>query len=215
MDIWNKLRDLGDRLGIVELAPARPGGAPARIETRAVTLAELMAEIRSGEIRALADSPADPAAPLDRVFESAGVAPPAHGWTALRLARLAESEELRGLDRGALREKLLERMRADGADARDVVRDAVARDRALDEFERSAGESAHRRWQAAERRLAELDERIRDLEAQRARLAEQVTAEKARWSEWLRQKRHYEKELAAGVGYLISERVVTVDGGEE
>jgi len=27
MDIWNKLRDLGDRLGIVELAPARPGGA--------------------------------------------------------------------------------------------------------------------------------------------------------------------------------------------
>ena len=77
---------------------------------------------------------------------------------------------------------------------------------------RSTSSSAR---QAAERRIAELDERIRDLEAQRVRLAEQVTAEMARWSEWLRQKRHYEKALAAGVGYLISERVVTVDGGEE
>lgn len=214
MDIWNKLRDLGGRLGIVELAPARADGAPAKIETRAVTLAELMSEIRAGAVRALADCPVDPAAPLDRVFESAGIAPPAHGWTAARVARLAESEELRGLDRGAIRDRLLQRLRADGADARDVVRDAVARDRALDEFERAAGESAQRRWKTTERHIAELDARIRELEAQRARLAEQLAADKARWSEWLGHKRDYEKELAAGVGYLIAERVITVDGDD-
>jgi hypothetical protein len=215
VDILNLLRTLGDRLGILEITTDRPNQTLPTIETRIVTLAELTTEIRSGEIRALADVPAELAVTFEKVFETAGIPHPSHGWTVERLKQLLKGDLFKGLERSAIQQKVLEKLRAENVDVQEVVKAAIAQDRALDEFEKSVSEKVRLRLAASEHRLGELDARIKDLQAQRARLGERLKAEQEQWTGWLRRKRAYEKELASTVGYLIDQSVITVDGSED
>jgi hypothetical protein len=215
VDILNLLRTLGDRLGILEITSARPNQASPKIETRAVTLAELMTEIRSEEIHTLADVPAELSVTFEKVFEAAGIPHPPHGWTVERLKQLLKGDPFRGLEESAIQQKVLENLRAENVDVQEIVKEAIAQDRALDEFEKSVIEKVRLRLEATGRRLGELDARIKDLQAQRASLGEQLKGEHAQWTGWLRKKRAYEKELASAVGYLIDKSVITVDGSDD
>ena len=59
MSFVKLLQGIGDRLGILETAPAAGSPAAMRIQTRSVSLRELTGEIKSGAVQALADAPAE------------------------------------------------------------------------------------------------------------------------------------------------------------
>ena len=215
MNLMVMLRNWGDRLGIIEVTSSSRKSVPLKVQTRSVTLRELMTEIRSEEIRTLAEKPAEVAAAFEKIFQAAGIAAPAHGWNVDRLSLLLESDELQHLERAAAQHKLLELLGRDGVDVQEVVKDAVARDRALDEYERSARGGLKERLSAAERRIAELETRLRGLEAQRADLQRQTERERREWDEWSERKRAYELKLASTVGYFVGESVISLSEPEE
>src|SRR6185503_14792253 len=99
MDLLGTLRKLGDRLGIVELSkdPQQPT-APVKIQTRTVTLTELIMTIQVAEVRDLAELPSELSVPFQEVFKAAGIEAPPSGWTVDRLLEFLNSDRIRKLE---------------------------------------------------------------------------------------------------------------------
>jgi hypothetical protein len=219
VNVLELLRNLGDRLGIVEVGTSQPGQAPPKIHMRAVTLAELMTEIRHEQIRTLADVPAELSVPFEKVFAAAGIHSPVHGWTVERLHRLVQSDSLRNLGAEEKRQKVLETLRAGNVDAESIVKEAIAQDRALDEYEALVRARMEKKRALDQDRIDDCDARIRALQAQRAALEAESNSARAQWNDWLRRKHTFEKDLADTVCHLVDRSVISVgkpgDGGGE
>src|SRR5436190_23715165 len=102
MDLAGMLRKLGDRLGVVELSkdPDQPS-APIKVQTRTVTLQELIMTIQITEVRGLANLPSELSIPFDEVFKAAGIEAPAGGWTVDRLMNYLSTDRIRKMDHDA------------------------------------------------------------------------------------------------------------------
>jgi hypothetical protein len=202
------LESFGGRLGILEVAHGADPQSPPRIQTRMVTLAELGTEIRAEAVRALADQPAELSIPFGQVFERAGIAP--HGWTIERLREVLTSEEYRDKPREEVQRRVLEIMEADGVSGEAVVRDAMARDKALDSFEAYAGKKMEERSAAQEHRIAELAEKLKQLQAELAEVNEKRAKDDQMWRDWREQKRTRELDMAWTVSFLIDRPVISI-----
>jgi len=155
MNLAKLLRDIADRLGfirVVAVEAAPPPDAPRKVVTRSVRIQDLAAEIRSEGPGGLAAAIEEIAVPFDRIFEAAGIRVAPHGWTIERLAETRDADPYNTMGPDALRQAILARLAEDGAAVEDLVKDAVARDRALDECERALREWLERKA-AYERRL--------------------------------------------------------------
>ena len=206
MSFLKLLQGIGDRIGILETASV-PGNQPGeRVKTRIVTLRELTYEIKSMEVSALADESEVTAAP-ERIFETAGIAPNPKGWSVDKLKEIIQGELDKKKPREEIQKSVLAMMNADGVTAGDIVKDAVARDRALDAFE----ESAQERMAVGRRRIQDMEAQIEALRREAAGLRENLEARERQWSEWKRQKRAYENDLAATVAYIVDHPVITTD----
>ena len=198
MYLTDMLRKLGDRLGIIEMAPASADKpAPVKIQTRTVTMTELITAIRVTELRELAEAPSELSVPFDEVFKAAGIPDSPKGWTIERLEEFLESDKVRRMDRGQAQQETLRILAEGGIDSSDIIRDAVARDQALDAFEESIAEK-RRIWLAAKKR------EIRQVE-------EEIASEEKAWAEWRSRKRQREKDMAHAVGYLIDKPVISIE----
>jgi predicted nucleic acid-binding Zn-ribbon protein len=211
MRLMEMLESLGDRLGILEKAAGSVSPAGSKIQTRSVTLEELKSEIRSEEVQALADLPAELAIPFDKIMETAGIGPGPRGWTIERLRTLLLTDAFKNLKREEAQKQILGALSLDKVTAEDLVKDAVARDRAIDAFERTARLKMENRMAARERQIADLEAKITELGKETTRLKEQASADQARWREWRVKKRALEKDLAWTVAYLIDGPVITTD----
>ena len=100
----------------------------------------------------LSQTPAGEDWAIEQIYASAGIQAPAHGFTVYRLIELLEGEEFRDLD-AATRAKVivgvLKRLPSGAVEVEDIVRDAAARDRALDAFERFLSERVRRQEREA------------------------------------------------------------------
>src|SRR5215207_2890568 len=95
MDLPGMLRKLGDRLGIIELSPeSRNPTAPVKIQTRTVTLTELIMTIRVRDVRELAERPAELSISFDDVFKAAGIQTPPSGWNVDRLQQFLNNDRI-------------------------------------------------------------------------------------------------------------------------
>lgn len=63
-----------------------------------------------------------------------------------------------------------------------------------------------------ERTVAELDEKMAGLQAEKARLRAENKEDRARWKEWRTKKIFYEKEMIRALSYLVEKAPVTTDG---
>ncbi len=208
------MQSLGDRLGILEKALPATVRSPVKLQTRTVTLAELMTEIRSEELRTLAELPAELSVPFPQLFQAAGITPAAQGWTVEKLAEVLKGDSFAGLQRPDIQKRILEALAADKVEVQEVVRDAVARDKALDAFEAFARKKLKEREITRERKIAEIDAGIESLQQERATLLQKSEVDQEQWREWRRRKRQVEQDLARTVGYLIEDRVITTDEDE-
>ncbi len=211
MSFLDLLQVLGDRLGILESASGSSSQPAAKIQTRTVTLAELATEIRSEEVRALAELPAELTVPFEKIYETAGIPKPANGWNVDRLKQFLKTAALKDKERSVVQTAILNILKTENASVEDVVKDAMARDKALDSFETFVRKKMEDRKTARERKAAEIESQISALEVERKTLEEKKAADEAKWKEWRRQKRAQERELAWAVSHLIDRPVITTD----
>jgi hypothetical protein len=177
---------------------------------RAVTLEQLIAEARSREVSALAELPAELSLSFQQIFDAARVSAPPSGWSVERLQQLLRTDAYRRLDRTSAQSVLASTIAAQGGQVEDVIRDAVARDGAIDAFEKYAWSKLEERIAARKRRIEELDGKARELRAESARLREESKQDRARWREWMARKIAFENELSRAVGYLLDDPVVSI-----
>ncbi len=211
MSFLDMLQDLGDRLGILEAADAPAAQATVKIKTRTVTLADLATEIKAEEVRALADLPAELTIPFEKIFEAAGVGAPEHGWNIDRLKDFLLAGQFKDMEHEAAQKAVLKKLGSESIPVEDLVRDAMARDKALDSFESFTRKKVEGRMAACERRLAEIEAQIKSLQTETRDLQEKSRIDQEKWREWRRQKRARERELAWTVGFVIDRQVITTD----
>ncbi len=215
MSLLELLQSVGDRLGIIEKEVRRRAAAQRpKIRTRVVTLATLKTEIKTEEVRALAETPAELAVPFEKIFETAGLPPLPSGWNIDRLRKLLGTAPFRDQPRETVQKRILDVLASEKVAVEDLVKDAVSRDQALDAFEKSVERKMADRIAANEHELAETKARIDDLQRECARLEDIITAETDQWREWRRRKREHEKDLARIVSYLIDREVITTDADD-
>jgi hypothetical protein len=198
MYLTDMLRKLGDRLGIIEMAPAsEEKPAPVKIQTRTVTMTELITTIRVTELRELAETSAELSLPFDEVFKAAGIPDAPKGWTIDKLEEFLKSVAVRRMDRAQIQQETARVLSEGGIDGSDIVRDAIARDQALDAFEASVAEK-RRQWLTAKKL------EIRKVEAE-------IASEEKAWGAWRSRKRQREKDMAHAVSYLIDKPVISIE----
>lgn len=215
MTFFKLLQGIGDRLGILETT-SNPESAPvSRIQTRSVSLRELASEIRSIEVRDLADGPAELMIPFEKIFEAAGISSKPENWTIDRLKGVVENESFKQKPREEVQRRVLELLASEGVSTETLIKDAIARDQALDSFQSRADEKMHERRQSCKNRLLEIEQQIKDLEAERGTLEESLKAEEDKWREWKKKKRANERELASLASYIVDHPVITMDEEKE
>ena len=210
MSFLKFLEGIGDRLGILE-AVSCPASRPAAIQKRTLTLEELTSEIRSGEVRALAGLPAELTIPFEDIFKSAGISPGPQGWTVDKLMQFVASEPFKNKSREEIQRSVLDRLHSEGVPVEDVIKDAIARDQALDAFEAVVRAKLHGQAEERNRRIQEIHLLIADLQEESAELSKRLKVEEEKWREWKRLKRARERELASVVGYIVDHSVITTD----
>lgn len=226
-----KVTSLLEKMGLVygrrEEQPAPPSGEPQPAEAPEAT----------GEVRAGAPPPAAPPEPelrldeaalgqapagedwaLEQIYASAGIQPPAHGFTVYRLIEMLEGEEFRGLDaptRAKVIAGVLKRLPTGAVEVEDIVRDAAARDRALDAFECFLSDRVVRQEKEAEEKNAALQQQIDELTIANTQLMEAnraaVAQEQARLERWRARKREEEDRLFSAVAPFAERNPVTRD----
>ncbi len=154
--------------------------------------------------------------PLDKVYASAGIATPEHGFTVETLLEMLEADELKDPEhdtRARVILGMLRRLPGGPVSLDDIVADAVHRDQALDAFERFLVERTARAEQqldTANRALqAEIDELLERNTAQIEANRQQIDAERARLEAWREGKRREEDRLAAAVAPFVPANPIT------
>jgi hypothetical protein len=207
MSLLDSLRRLGERIGIIRLAPAAKAGGPVKIVTREMKLSEL-----TGTIPAAAVSADEPLIrDFTRLYELAGVEAPARGWSAERLADLLASEPIAKLERSAAQAEVLALLQADGVDPEAVVGDAIRRDQAVDGYAAGVLERLRQRSRERAGRLARIEAETAALNAERTRLVLEDEEMRADWKEWWQRKFAVEQRLATAASILLERPVVSVE----
>src|SRR5215469_13954145 len=158
-------------------------------------------------------SPVSDPTSFDEIYKAAEIPPPSKGYSVLKVSQMLESERIRNLPSDVKKSSVLVALDAAGVDVKDVIQDAIRRDRALDTYER-----------VQQRAVQELDDRKTkengDIQAQidkyvteqRARIQannEEVSREKERFTGWRLKKQQEEKKIAEAVGYFVAENPIT------
>jgi hypothetical protein len=197
MDLLGMLRKLGDRLGIIELSvDSNQPSAPVKVQTRAITMDELLS-IHLKDIKQLAEMPHELPVAFEEIFKAAGIETPPNGWSVDRLMDFLKDERIRKMQPDDAQRETLQALAAEKVDAADLVKDAILRDQALDAF--------------AEFTIRKRETWLREKERQIQALKDQIAVEDKKWKEWRAKKRDRERDMARAVGYLIDKPVISIE----
>ena len=155
----SKLSDLvskGVRLIVAEAPGASAGPPPAPAER------EIPAEAFDQPAQKPVVASAVPAdvADFGAVYQEAGIELPLHGYGIDKVAEMLESKRLASMGREVKAAAVLAALEAASVPVRDVIKDAVLRDNALDVFEAAKDQEVKGLRQQAEARIAAIKEEI-------------------------------------------------------
>jgi hypothetical protein len=211
MPVLDWLRSAGDRLGLLRFVSTTNPAPPQKIPMRTVSLSELMIEVRKDEVETLAQQPAELSQPFEKVFDAAGIETPEHGWTIEKLKQHLADNDCKNKPREEIQKAILAALTADKAHVQDVVKDALARDRALDAFEESVHAKMHDRVTARQEKIISLEDEVKSLQREISQLKDEAKADEASWRAWHERKVAREKEMALALSYLLDQPVLDVD----
>lgn len=212
----SKLKELvsrGVRLIVTE-APDRDAGAPAperEIPAEAFAEAEPPPVTRS-EVAADVEE-------FSAVYQEAGIELPPHGYGVEKVGEMLQSKHLQTLGREVRATAVLAALEAAQVPVRDVLQDAVRRDKALDAFEAAKQREVQELRAEAERRIQAIKDEIEAiLKAKNAELESLKKAGEAAQEAFVRlqaRKRREEERLFEVVAHFVAgaENPITTSTG--
>jgi hypothetical protein len=150
---------------------------------------------------------------FDEIYRAAEIPAPPQGYSILKISQMLESEHIRNLPSDVKRSSVLVALDAAGVDIKEVIQDAIRRDRALDTYERVQQRAAEELEASKTKENTEIQAQIdKYVTEQRAKIQgnnEVVSREKERFTGWRLKKQQEEKKIAEAVGYFVSENPIT------
>jgi len=161
-------------------------------------------------------APVSNANSFDEIYQAAEIPPAPQGYSIMKIADMLQSEHIRTLPGDVKRSTVLVALDAAGVDIKDVIQDAVRRDKALDGYERvqerAVAELETRKTQENAQIQAEIDKVVADQKAKIQANTEEVTREKERFYGWRLKKQQEEKKISDAVAPFVSENPITTGG---
>jgi hypothetical protein len=158
-------------------------------------------------------SPVSDPTSFEQIYAAAEIPPAPQGYSILKISHMLESEHLRNLPSDVKKSSVLVALDAAGVDIKEVIEDAIRRDRALDTFERvqqrAADDLDARKTKENGEIQAQIDKYVTEQRAKIQSNNEEVSREKERFTGWRLKKQQEEKKIAEAVGYFVSENPIT------
>jgi hypothetical protein len=201
-------------VGEEESATQGEGSSPESASAASKSAAQSVAEIASS----IAPEPefttsvSDPTS-FEEIYEAAEIPPAPQGYSILKVSHMLESEHIRNLPSDVKKSSVLVALDAAGVDIKDVIQDAIRRDRALDTYERvqerAVEEMEAKKTQENAQIQAQIDKYLTEQRAKIQANNDQIAREKERFAGWRLKKQQEEKKIADTVGYFVSENPIT------
>jgi hypothetical protein len=162
-------------------------------------------------------TPVSNANSFDEIYQAAEIPPAPQGYSIMKVSDMLQSEHIRAVPADVKRSTVLVALDAAGVDIKDVIQDAVRRDKALDGYERvqerAVAELETRKAQENAQIQAEIDRVVADQRAKIQANNEEVTREKERFFAWRMKKQQEEKKISDAVAPFVSENPITTGAG--
>jgi hypothetical protein len=194
---------------------AGPGesGKPASGRSASQTVAEIASALPKQTTFA---SPVSNPTSFDEIYRAAEIQAPAHGYTIMKIAEMLQSEHIRRLPADVKRSSILVALDAAGVNVREIIEDAVRRDRALDTYEhvqqKSVEELEAQKNKENQEIQSDMDRLIADHRARVQANNEAVAKEKERFKGWQLRKQQEEQKITDAVSYFVEENPITPGG---
>ena len=150
---------------------------------------------------------------FEEIYKAAEIPPAAKGYSILKVSQMLESEHLRNLPSDVRKSSILVALDAAGVDLKDVIQDAIRRDRALGTYERVQQRAVEELETRKTKENGDIQSQIdKYLTEQRAKIQtnnDEISREKERVTGWRLKKQQEEKKIAEAVGYFVSENPIT------
>lgn len=192
----------------------QPNQANSGPQTTSKTAAQCIAEIAS----TIAAEPqfttpvSDPTS-FEEIYKAAEIPVASKGYSILKISQMLESEHIRNLPTDVRKSSILVALEAAGVDIKDVIQDAVRRDRALDTYERvqqrAVEELETRKTKENSEIQGQIDKYVTEQRAKIQANNDTISREKERFTGWRLKKQQEEKKIAEAVGYFVTENPIT------
>jgi len=187
-----------------------PGSAAVEAKSAAQSVAEIASTIAAAP---KFTTPVSDPTSFEEIYQAAEIPAAPQGYSILKVARMLESEHIRNLPSDVKKSSVLVALDAAGADIKDVIQDAIRRDRALDTYERvelrALEELEAKKSQENGQIQAQLDKYLTEQRAKIQANNDEIAREKERFAGWRLKKQQEEKKIADTVGYFVSENPIT------
>jgi len=199
-----------DEANTADPSSSNARGVVASSKSAAQSVAEIAASIAA---EPTFTTPISDPTSFDEIYKAAEIPAAPQGYSILKVAQMLESEHIRNLPSDVKKSSVLVALDAAGADVKDVIQDAVRRDRALDTYERvqqrAVEELESRKSKENSQIQAEIDKYLTEQRAKVQANSDEVAREKERFAGWRLKKQQEEKKIADAVGYFVSENPIT------
>jgi|SRR5438309_4495111 len=186
------------------------GGAMPEQMNPAQTVAQIASSVA---VEPRFTSPVSSTGSFDEIYQAAEIPQAPQGYSILKIAEMLQSEHIRSMTTDVKRSTILVALDAAGVDIKDVIQDAVRRDKALDGYERvqerAITDLESRKNQENAQIQAELDKYVSEQRAKIQGNNEEVTREKERFFGWRLKKQQEEKKIADAVAPFVTENPIT------
>jgi len=126
---------------------------------------------------------------------------------------MLESDHIRNLPSDVRKSSILVALDAASVDIKEVIQDAIRRDRALDTYERvqqrAVEELESRKSKENSDIQAQIDKYVTEQRAKIQSNNDAISREKERFTGWRLKKQQEEKKIAEAVGYFVTENPIT------
>jgi hypothetical protein len=206
---YNYIVSVDDPVG-AEPNPPNAKGTPVATKSAAQSVAEIASSMAA---EPKFTTPVSDPTSFDEIYKAAEIPPAPQGYSILKISQMLESERIRNLPSDVKRSSVLVALDAAGIDVKDVIQDAIRRDRALDTYERvqqrAAEELEARKTKENSEIQSQIDKYVTEQRAKIQSNNEAISREKERFTGWRLKKQQEEKKIAEAVGYFVSENPIT------
>jgi hypothetical protein len=199
-----------DDAAAAEQSPPNSRNAPTAAKSAAQSVAEIALSLAA---EPKFTTPVSDPTSFDQIYQAAEIPPAPQGYSILKISQMLENEHIRNLPLDVKKSSVLVALDAAGVDIKEVIQDAIRRDRALDTYERvqqrAADELETRKTKENSEIQARIDKYVTEQLAKIQSNNQEVSREKERFTGWRLKKQQEEKKIAEAVGYFVSENPIT------